>query len=129
MQIMTPIQCRLSTIRAACDGFTLVEVLVVLVILSIGILPLALVQTRARSEVVEADQYTRALTVAQRQLESTKGLGYMNAVGGEGIEDGIAWQTTVADVDVGLRRIDVDVLFSQGSQPDTLRMTSLLSIR
>lgn len=110
-------------------GFSLVEVLVVMVILSIGILPLALVQARARAEVQEADNYTRAVTIAQRQMEMVKGLGYAAAVSDTGMTDGVTWRTTVTDPDMGLRQIDVEVIFNQGGEPDTLAMTSLLSMR
>ena len=111
------------------DGFTLVEVLVVMVIITIGILPLAMVQTRARQEVSEADRFTQAMNVAQEQLEWTKGMGYANAVPNSGTDGAVSWRTGVEDLDVGLRRITVTVIFPQGSQPDTLQMAALLSIR
>ncbi|MBD3222273.1 prepilin-type N-terminal cleavage/methylation domain-containing protein [bacterium] len=111
------------------DGFTLVEVLVVMVVLSIGILPLAIVQTQARHEVQEADNYTRAVTVAQEQLEWAKGMGFEDAQPDSGQAGNVAWQTTITDVDIGLRQIDVTVFFNQGSTPDTLRVSSLVSMR
>ncbi len=111
------------------DGFTLVEVLVVLVIISVGILPLAMVQTRARQEVTEADLYTRAVTVAQRQLEWTKGRGFANAVSSTGQDGVVQWTTTVTDIDVGLRQIHVTVIFPQRSLPDTPQVASLVSMR
>ncbi len=118
-------------VRGPADrrGFTLVEVLVVLVIISIGILPLALVQTRARQEVSEADRYTQAAILAQRQLETVKGLGFAAAAPDSGLEGPLFWRTDVDDVDLGLRRIRVTVIFPHGSQPDTLQMASLLSMR
>lgn len=115
--------------RWASDGFTLVEVLVVMVILSIGILPLAIVQTQARHEVQEADTYTRAVTVAQEQLEWATGMGFEDAQPDSGQTGGVTWRTTVTDVDVGLRQLDVTVFFNQGSTPDTLRVSSLVSMR
>jgi len=111
------------------DGFTLVEVLVVLVIIAIGILPLALVQTRARQEVAESDRYTQAVTVAQRQLEWCKGLGFADAAPDSGADGTVQWRTAVEDLDLGLRRVSVTVVFQQGATPDTLRMASLLSMR
>ncbi|MEZ4389183.1 MAG: prepilin-type N-terminal cleavage/methylation domain-containing protein [Candidatus Krumholzibacteriia bacterium] len=116
-------------LRPTRQGFTLVEVLVVMVILAIGILPLALIQTRARGEVQEADNYTRAVTIAQRQLESAKGMGFAAAAADSGVETGVIWRTAITDVDMGLRRVDVVVIFNQGSSPDTLQMASLLSMR
>ena len=110
-------------------GFTLVEVLVVLVILSIGIIPLAMVQTRARQEVQESDRYTRALTIAQREMEMTKGLGFAAAAPDSGSEDGVDWIVNVQDVDIGLRQVGVSVSFLQGTQRETLVVSSLLSLR
>ncbi len=111
------------------DGFTLVEVLVVMVIITIGILPLALVQTRARQEVGEANRFTQAMTVAQEQLEWSKGLGFDDAAADSGMTGAIFWRTEVEDLDVGLRRLHVTVIFPQGTQVDTLQMASLLSMR
>jgi len=120
---------RLQAASPDRGGFTLVEVLVVLVIIAIGIMPLALVQTRARQEVTETDRYTRAVTLAQRQLEWTKGLGFNAAAPDSGQDGDLLWRTQVEDVDIGLRRVAVIVAFSQGTQPDTLRMASLISLR
>jgi len=111
------------------DGFTLVEVLVVMVIITIGILPLVLVQVRARQEVTEADRFTQAMTVAQEQLEWIKGMGFDTAAPDSGSRSGVTWQTQVEDLDLGLRRVSVTVIFPQGATPDTLQMASLLSMR
>jgi prepilin-type N-terminal cleavage/methylation domain-containing protein len=120
---------RLRAAAARREGFTLVEVLVVLVVITIGILPLALVQTRARQEVAEADRYTQAVTVAQRQLEWSKGMGFANAAPDSGTDGTIQWRTAVEDLDLGLRRVRVTVVFQRGAMPDTLSMASLLSMR
>ena len=61
------------------EGFSLVEILMVLMILTVGILPLAIIQHRARQDVIESDRYSQAITVAQSQLERIKGLGFGNA--------------------------------------------------
>jgi prepilin-type N-terminal cleavage/methylation domain-containing protein len=123
---------RLRRWRAALnerDGFTLVEVMVVLIIITIGILPLALVQNRARQEVNEADRYTTAMTVAQEQLEWAKGMGFDDAQPDSGTTGAVQWTTRIDDIDVGLRQIRVTVIFAQGGRPDTLAMASLLSMR
>lgn len=111
------------------EGFTLVEMLVVMVIISIGILPLALVQTSARRDVQEADNYTRALTIAQEQVEWAKGLGFGVAQPDSGVDGNVSWRTTITDVDVGLQQVNVEVIFAQGATTDTLQMTSLMSMR
>lgn len=111
------------------DGFTLVEVMVVLVIITIGILPLALVQTRARQEVGEADRFTQAMTIAQEQLEWAKGLGFASAAADSGTEGAVFWRTQVDSLDFGLNRVRVTVIFPQGATDDTLSVASLVSMR
>ena len=111
------------------DGFTLVEVLVVMVIITIGILPLALVQTRARQEVTEADRFTQAMTVAQEQIEWAKGMGFNQAVADSGTDGAVFWRTSIDSMDFGMSRVRVTVIFPQGSRPDTLRVASLVSMR
>lgn len=111
------------------DGFTLPEVMVVMVILAIGVLPLTMIQARARAEIRETDRYTQAVTVAQQQLEWAKGQGFGNAVADSGQAGQVQWWTDVQPVSFGLERIEVQVVFRQGSTPDTLRVASLLSMR
>jgi prepilin-type N-terminal cleavage/methylation domain-containing protein len=111
------------------DGFTLVEVLVVLMIITIGILPLAMVQHRSRQEVGQADRYTQAMTRAQQQLEWAKGMGFANAAPDSGVDGTLIWRTDVDEIEVGLRRVRVTVIFPQRNRPDTLSVASLISIR
>jgi prepilin-type N-terminal cleavage/methylation domain-containing protein len=111
-------------------GFTLVEVLVVLMIIAIGILPLAVVQNRARHQVSDADRFTQAATLAQRQLEWAKGRGFAAAAPDSGQEGSLVWRVNVADLDVGrLRHVEVEVSYPMGTQIETLRMASLISRR
>lgn len=111
------------------DGFTLVEVLVVLMILAIGLLPLALIQHSSRREVGTADRYTQAMVLAQRQLEWAKGMGFANAAPDSGQDGILTWRTDVDDIDFGLRRLRVTVIVPQRNQADTLRVASLVSLR
>lgn len=111
------------------DGFTLPEVMVVMVILAIGVLPLTMIQARARAEVRETDRYTQAVTVAQQQLEWAKGRGFGNAVADSGQTGQVQWRTRVQQISFGLDRIEVQVVFRQGGSPDTLTVASLLSMR
>jgi prepilin-type N-terminal cleavage/methylation domain-containing protein len=111
------------------DGFTLVEVLVVLVIISIGVLPLALVQTRAKQDVTESATFSRAATLAQDRLEWAKGMGFANAEADSGLDGSLFWRTDVEDIDLGLRRVRVSVVFNRGSEVDTVQVASLLSMR
>lgn len=111
------------------DGFTLVEILVVLAILTIGILPLAMVQTQARHEVSKSDRYTQAITLAQSQLEQMKGAGFGNAVPDSGQVGAIQWRTAVQNVSFGLDRLETTVIWFDGVRDQTLLVSDLVSTR
>ena len=111
------------------EGFTLVEIMMVLFILTVGILPLAVIQHRARSEVTESDLFTQGITVAQDQLERMKGLGFGIAVADTGEVGNVQWVSSVTNVDFGLDRLEVTVTWQVGNQPSSLTMADLVSIR
>ncbi len=110
-------------------GFTLVEILMVLVILSVGVLPIALIQHRARHEVTEADIYTRAVTVAQAQLERLKSQGFGNIANEAGTDGPINWASTVTNVGFGLDRVEVAVTWQESGAPMTMTFADLVSMR
>lgn len=111
------------------EGFTLVEIMMVLMILSVGILPIAVIQHQARHEVSEADRYTQAIEVAQLHLERIKSMGFGNAVNQEGQTGAIAWNATVTNVAFGLDRIDVTVTWPNDGIQETLTVADLVSMR
>jgi len=110
-------------------GFSLVEILMVMVILSVGVLPIAIIQHRARQEVTEADHQTEAITVAQAQLERVKSLGFGNIVAENGRDGNITWQTQVANVGFGLDRITVTTTWRNKNAIETLAISDLVSMR
>lgn len=111
------------------QGFTLVEILMVLVILSVGILPVAIIQHQARREVTESDHYTRAVTVAQAQLERIKGLGFGNAVNEAGVDGTVAWNSIITNLAFGLDRVEVTVTWQEGGDASALTFADLMSMR
>lgn len=111
------------------DGFSLTEIMVVLMILGIGIVPLAMVQSRARTEVTRSDHLTQAVVLGQTQLELMKGAGFGNAAPDSGQADQLRWWTNVQNVSFGLDRIEVTVTWFDGARDQTLQMSSLLSMR
>ena len=111
-------------------GFTLVELMVVLVILAVGMLPLALVQTRAQQDVFEAGQFTTAVNLAQLQMESTKSVGFANAVSDSGMTNGIYnWNTQVTPVSIGLNQITVTVTWNEKGDQRNLALTNLITVK
>jgi len=114
---------------AGREGFTLIEILVVLMILSIGVLPIAVIQHQARREVNEANRYTEGITIASSQLERIKGRGFGVAVADSGAVGHINWNAQVTNVGFGLDRIVVTASWQNGNVVETLTVTDLVSMR
>jgi prepilin-type N-terminal cleavage/methylation domain-containing protein len=115
--------------RVDRGGFTLTEILVVLVILTIGIVPLAVVQSSARREVSKSDRYTQAMALAQSRIEQMRGAGFGNAAPDSGNAGQLRWVADVQNVSFGMDRVGVTVTWFDGRSDQTLRMVSLVSMR
>lgn len=111
------------------DGFTLVEILVVLFVLTVGVLPLVVIQHRARREVTESDGYTQAVLVAQDQLERIKGQGFGNAVADSGQVGNIQWVANVTEQSLGLDRIDLTASWQIEGEVRSLTLADFVSLR
>jgi prepilin-type N-terminal cleavage/methylation domain-containing protein len=111
------------------DGFSLVEILVVLMILAVGILPVAIVQHQARQEVVKSDLHAQAVTVCQSNLERIKARGFGVAAPDSGVAGRIVWNAQVTNVAFGLDRIDVTATWQSGQGQETLIVSDLVSMR
>jgi prepilin-type N-terminal cleavage/methylation domain-containing protein len=120
---------RARTARPDRDGFSLVEMLVVMMILAVGILPVAIVQHQARREVVKSDLYAQAITVSESQLERLKAMGFGNAAPDSGVAGRITWNAQVTNVAFGLDRIDVTATWRSKDGVETLVMSDLVSLR
>ncbi|MHB8078522.1 MAG: type IV pilus modification PilV family protein [Candidatus Krumholzibacteriia bacterium] len=118
-----------SRLRPDRGGFTLIEILIVLAVLSIGIIPLALVQSNARREVSHADRYTQAIALAQSRIEQAKGAGFGNAAPDSGDTGQLRWVTDVQNISFGMNQIGVTVTWNDGRSDQALRMVSLVSMR
>lgn len=111
------------------EGFTLVEILVVLFILTVGVLPLVIIQHRARREVTETDRYTQAVMVAQDQLERIKGMGFGNAAADSGQVGHISWVCNVTNESFGMDRIELTASWLAEGEVRTLTIANVLSMR
>ena len=110
-------------------GFTLVEIMMVLMILTVGVLPLAVIQHRARHDVTESDRYTRGMSVAQTELERIKGMGFGVAAADTGVVEGITWISQVNNVSFGLDRVQVTATWRDGNGVSSLTVSDLVSMR
>lgn len=110
-------------------GFSLVELMVVLVILTIGLLPLALVQTHAQQDVFESGQYTEALHVAELQMETMRSQGFGNAASDSGLVDVYNWRATVTNVSFGLDQITVRVQWNEKGDTRNVQLMDMISYR
>lgn len=111
------------------DGFSLVEILVVLMILAVGILPVAIVQHHARQEVIKSDLHAQAITVCQSQLERLKSRGFGTAAADSGVAGRIFWNAQVTNVAFGMDRIDVTATWQSNKGTETLTIADLVSMR
>lgn len=109
---------------------TLIELMIVLVVVAIGILTLSGVQTRSSTDVYTTGRRTRALAVAQTEMEVTRSLGYLLAVRDSGLADGFNWKTDVDSVgEGGLRQIRVTVSWTEKGTSSSVQLLNLVSAR
>jgi prepilin-type N-terminal cleavage/methylation domain-containing protein len=111
------------------EGFSLVEILMVLMILTVGIIPLAVIQHQARQDVQESDIYTQSLNVAQSQVERIKGLGFGVAAADSGVVGNIQWRARITNVSFGLDRVEVTTTWTGGGGNQTITEADLISMR
>lgn len=114
---------------SGCAGLTLVELMVVLVFVSIGVLAVAAVQTRSGHAVFATGRDTRALSIGQAQIETARGAGFELARADSGRVEIFDWVTRVDSVDVGLNQVRVDVAWNEAGRRRSLQFNTLLSDR
>ena len=123
-------------------GFTLLEVITALVIVSISLLGLLRLHLISISMTEVAEITSQAVLLAQEKIAETLALGYPEV----GIKSGeveknaqvLYWQTEVSDLKSsqlaeaeisGLRRISVEVDFRRGGGSKSLQMSTYVSDR
>lgn len=111
------------------EGFSLVELMVALVILTIGLLPLAFVQTRAQQDVFDSGRHTEALTIATLQMEEAKSLGFGVAATDTGQVDTYTWTRDVQNISFGLDQITVNVSWNERGDDRNVRLINQISMR
>ena len=117
--------------RDAERGVTLVELMVVLVIIAVGVLALSGVQTHSSTDVYATGRRTRALALAENQMEVARGMGYVGAVSDSGASDVYNWFTVVdsTGLPAGLHRIRVTVNWTEAGNARSVQLIDLVSTR
>lgn len=110
-------------------GFSLVELMVVLVFISIGILALSSVQLTSFTDVYATGRHTRALDLAQTRMETARAVGYTSAQSDSGAVDGFAWLCLVDSGGVALKRVATTVSWVDKGRTRSVRLMSLISAR
>lgn len=115
--------------RTGSDGYTLVELMIVMVIITIGIVALAQVQVRSSHDVDSTGRFSTALAVAQDHLEQTRALGFDAAVSDSGTQDIYTWTALVDSAGPDLRSAVVSVSWDESGQAASVQLQTLLSSR
>ena len=115
--------------RLDSSGVTLVELMIGFVIVSVGILALSGVQTRCFTDVHNTGRRTRALAVAETQMEQERRLGFAGVVPANGVSGEFVWQSVVDTLAVDLHRVTVRVTWTEKRQARAVELVTLLSDR
>jgi len=123
-------------------GFTLVEVIVALVIVSISLLGLIRLHLISISMADAAEMTSQAVLLAEEKIAETLAQGYPKEGTASGVVEknthSLHWQTEVeglqspqlAEADItGLRKICVEVGWKQGSSSKSLQMSTYVADR
>jgi len=110
-------------------GFTLIELMIVVVFIAIGVLALSGIQTHSYKDVYTTGRRTRALELAKTQAEIARSDGYLNAVPDSGQVGIFTWNQAVDSVGVGFVRVTVNVNWNESGTPKTVQIVDLLSAR
>jgi Tfp pilus assembly protein PilV len=108
---------------------TLVELMVVLLIFSIGVLAMASVQTKSGSAVFTTGHETRAMSICQAQIETARADGFGVAVPDSGQTGIYQWETEIVSVNPRMDEVHVIVSWTEQGDQRSVRLNTLLSAR
>jgi type II secretory pathway pseudopilin PulG len=107
----------------------MVEVMVVLIIFSIGLLAVAAVQTRSQTVVYATGTEMRAMAICQAQLETARAAGFGVALPDTGETGNFDWITQVIPVNTSMSQVRVTVSWPEQGETRTVMLNTLLSAR
>jgi len=136
-QIRRAVASARARIRS-CRGFTLIEVLVATLLLSIGILALVGVVSLATSEAGDTNQRKKAIVLAERRIEALSGLAYEDSllVAGQTFSDqdnpidgvfNVTWQTVDDDPVPNCKKVTAQVSWDVGGKQKSVQLVTVLS--
>jgi prepilin-type N-terminal cleavage/methylation domain-containing protein len=114
---------------ARAAGFSLIELLVVLVVISVGLLALSGVQTNAQRDSDATGRHARAMFVAKTQMEIARAAGYDSTRSDSGLAGRFNWNTRVDSAAYGLKRVTVQVTYAEDGRGRTIRLMDLVAKR
>ena len=109
-------------------GITLIELMIVLIIVTVGFLTLAAVQTRSRRDVTRSGLHTRAMEVGHQRMEIARAAGFDAVRADSGVVEVFSWRCDTATVSPGLRSIQITVTW-EAQGPQSIRLDNLVSTR
>jgi len=110
-------------------GVTLIELMFVVLILAIGILPIAAIQAQSHRDIYESGQRTRALNIANMQMERVRNVGFANAAADSGSVGVFGWNTQIQPQSFGLNAVTVTVQWPEGDDTEVIQLRNLISTR
>lgn len=113
-------------VRRAPEGFTLLEILVAVMILSVGIVGALGVFTLSLRTGTQASRLGRATEIAQRELALASAAPGA-AMGQTGSQGAYTWQTKQVDLPEGLIALSVAVKWSRRGRPQTFALSQIIT--
>jgi type IV pilus assembly protein PilV len=116
------------------EGFTLIEIMIALVVMSIGLTALAAVQISAIRGNAFSKRMTTAVSIADEKIEQIKSIPYANILSESSIQItqsnmNFTRQVTVTNNSPlpNSRKVEVVVTWSEGSKSHSVPITTIVS--
>ncbi len=110
-------------------GFTLIEVLLSMLVLSIGLLTVASMQVTAIKGNSQASQITMATALIEDKLDEYKSMAYADIIDETGTINNFTWATTIAaNIPTNdLKTITVSVTWAGGNRNHSLSFGTIVA--